>query len=319
LIRALSLLALCAMPAAADPLRLDFPFDCTLGETCYIQNYVDQDPGPEHRDFGCGALSYDGHRGTDIALLDMAAMFDGVDVHAASFGTVTATRDGMPDILFTDRDTPDITNRACGNAVIIKHADGWETRYCHLKQGSVSVRTGDSVTPDTLIGQVGLSGKTAFPHLHIGVSENSNIVDPFQPAGSAACGDTSDSLWRDDITYRAGGLVSAGFADLVPEFDDIKAGTAQRDALPVDAAALVVWAQVFGGRRGYLLELTITGPSGPFLDKTVLLKRTQARLFRAIGRKRRDAPWQAGRYTGLITLSRDGIEVDRMTTVVEVR
>ena len=91
--------------AAAEPFSLDFPVDCTLGETCYIQQYVDHDPGPGARDFTCQGLSYDGHKGTDIALPTLAAMAQGVRVRAAAPGipirchfhdTRTPRRGGRP-------------------------------------------------------------------------------------------------------------------------------------------------------------------------------------------------------------------------------
>lgn len=305
-------------PVAADMLRLDVPVDCRLGSTCFIQNYVDHDPGPEAADFACKALTYDGHTGTDIALIDMAAMRNGVDVRAAAAGTVTATRDRMPDILFTAPAAPDISESACGNAVIIAHPDGWQTRYCHLKRGSVRVRSGDIVTSGTVIGQVGLSGKTEFPHLHISVARDDEIVDPFQPGPNAACGDESQELWRDPVDYVPGGLVAIGFSETIPDFDAIKDGSAAADHLGSSAGALVIWGHVFGSQKGDVLQFEIRDERGQFLSRTVLLKRSQARLFRAVGRKRQAAPWPTGTYLGTVTLIRDKTEIDRQQTVLEI-
>ena len=61
-----------AFPAWA--LDLALPVDCTLGETCYIQQYFDHDPSTVWGDFTCGTLAYDGHDGTDFALPTRAAM-----------------------------------------------------------------------------------------------------------------------------------------------------------------------------------------------------------------------------------------------------
>jgi hypothetical protein len=55
-----------AETAAADPPRLQVPVACEVGRTCFIQNYLDQDPSPESKDFACGTLTYDGHNGTDF-------------------------------------------------------------------------------------------------------------------------------------------------------------------------------------------------------------------------------------------------------------
>ena len=89
-------LPLTAPMALAEP-RLALPLDCTLGETCFIQNYVDADGGPGAADFTCGGLSYDGHKGTDFALLSHSAAQAGVNVLAAAPGVVRAVRDGVAD------------------------------------------------------------------------------------------------------------------------------------------------------------------------------------------------------------------------------
>ncbi|MCP3971360.1 MAG: M23 family metallopeptidase [Rhodobacteraceae bacterium] len=311
-------LALLATQAAADVPRLAFPVDCILGQTCFIQNHVDRDPGPGYADFGCGGLSYDGHTGTDIALIDRHAMQADVDVSAAAPGRVIATRDGMPDILATDPGAPDLTDRSCGNAVVVDHGQGWQTSYCHLKQGSLRVRRGLPVSAGTVIGQVGLSGRTEFPHLHISLTRDGAPVDPFQPDGAANCGDTTGALWADDIAYSGGGLVSAGFAAALPDFAEIKYGSAHAAALPANAPALVLWGQVFGGRKGDVLTLEIDGPATFRFSRSILLKRTQARLARAAGRKLKTTAWPAGTYTGTVTLTRDGVDIDRLTVTLDI-
>ena len=66
-----------------------------------------------------------------------------------------------------------------GNAVVITHADGFDTIYAHLRKGSVAVKKGDSVKRGQRIGSVGLSGLTEFPHLHFEVRFNRSVTDPF--------------------------------------------------------------------------------------------------------------------------------------------
>ena len=46
------------MPAAGDPV-LTSPIDCDLGRDCFIQQYVDHDPGPGASDYLCAPLSYE--------------------------------------------------------------------------------------------------------------------------------------------------------------------------------------------------------------------------------------------------------------------
>ena len=139
------LLAL-APPAGAFELAL--PLDCRLGDSCYIQQFPDHDPGPGATDFTCGPLSYDGHDGTDIALPSRAAMAAGVAVLAAAPGVVKGVRDGVEDFIAA------IPGKESGNGVVIDHGDGWETQYCHLRRGSVRVKAGERVAAGQALGFV---------------------------------------------------------------------------------------------------------------------------------------------------------------------
>ena len=56
-------------PAAAEPPKLSLPIACEVGKTCFVQKYVDVEPGPEVKDHACGTATDDGHTGTDIRLI----------------------------------------------------------------------------------------------------------------------------------------------------------------------------------------------------------------------------------------------------------
>ena len=45
----LPVLLLAGAAAAQEAPRLQFPVECKLGETCFIQNYVDRDSSPAAR------------------------------------------------------------------------------------------------------------------------------------------------------------------------------------------------------------------------------------------------------------------------------
>ncbi len=309
MIRALILTLALASPAGA--FELAWPVDCTLGKTCHIQHYVDRDPGPGTKDFTCGTLTYDGHDGTDIALPNAAAMAEGVNVLAAVPGTVLGTRDGIADFV------PFVPGKECGNGVIVDDGAGWQTQYCHMKQGSVVVRKGDRIDTGTILGQVGQSGNADFPHLHLTVRHNGQPVDPFAPE-QTACGATNDKgLWSTALPYQPGGFLAAGFATEVPTFDAIRAGL-PAPVIPADAPALVIWAEVFGGRAGDTLAFSVAAPDGTgFIDGSADLTRTQDQLFRALGKKLR-ATLPSGAYIGTVILMRRGAEVDKITTQVTI-
>jgi murein DD-endopeptidase MepM/ murein hydrolase activator NlpD len=53
-----------------------------------------------------------------------------------------------------------------GNYIVIDHGNGEFSQLGHLKNGSVTVRTGDRVRQGQVIAQAGASGTSLFPHLH---------------------------------------------------------------------------------------------------------------------------------------------------------
>lgn len=316
--RALALISL-ATPVAASDFSLQLPVDCTLGQDCYIQQFVDHDPNTTASDFTCGPLTYDTHQGTDFALTDLEQMADGVDVLAAAPGRVVATRDGMPDVLYTPETSAQTGGRDCGNGLVIDHGAGWRTQYCHLKEGSVIVRNGQRVDAGDILGEIGLSGRTQFPHLHVTLRKNDQVVDPFAPDGRRVCGPQERTLWATPIPLQPGGIIRAGFADAVPEYDDIKAGQQSLTDLSRDADVLAVWLHAFGARAGDSYVMQIDGPGGEVLSQDSAQDRTQAQSFRFVGKRRPDGGWPAGDYTATLSLIRGDEVIDTDTLTATVR
>ena len=295
---------------AQEAPRLRLPLDCVPGESCWIANHVDLDPGPGARDYACGGMTYDGHNGTDIALRDLRAVGEGVRVLAAAPGTVAAVRDGVPDADVRQRGLEAVAGKECGNGVRIEHSGGWQTQYCHLRRGSIAVRPGERVEPGTVLGAVGLSGKTEFPHLHLTVRHGGRVVDPVRGEGAAAgCGAGERPLW-DRATLEAfadapGALYNFGVAGTLPSEREARAGDLRSRALPADAPALAAWVEAFGVEPGDVLEITVAGPDGAsVIAHRSAIDRRQARIFRAVARKRGAALWPPGEYQVRIALAR---------------
>ena len=314
---AIALFTLSALPAGAESFSLRPPLACDLQNDCFIQQYVDHDPAQTARDFTCGPLSYDGHKGTDFALPSLQRMAEGVDVLAAATGTVAAIRDGVSDVIFSG--SGDVDGRECGNGVLLRHPGGWETQYCHMKEGSVIVAKGQQVEAGDVLGEVGLSGKTQFPHLHLSVRKNGKVIDPFAPEGAPTCGSApSQTVWATPLLYEAGGLIDLGFATGVPEFSAIKAVTAALPEVPLDAPALVLWAYAYGSQSGDKLHLAITGPDGTWFENETTLEKGQAQFFRAGGKKSRTA-LPTGVWTGTASLLRNGSLLETRSVAITVR
>jgi hypothetical protein len=299
------------LAATAQTIELQLPIDCEVGRTCFIQNYVDHDSSAEARDYQCGTLTYDGHNGTDFRLPTLAPQRAGVRVLAAAEGQVLRVRDGVADALQPAKSLSS-DDRACGNGIVIAHAGGWETQYCHLAKGSVSVKPGDRVAGGQAIGLVGLSGRTQFPHVHLTVRHEGRVVDPFAlgaPEGS--CGGGAP-LWspslRAALAYRERLVLNAGFAPGPVTAEQIEAGEAAASAVGADAAALVVFARAVGLRAGDVQRLSISGPEGRVLAETVEkpLDHSKAQYMLFVGKKRPDAGWATGTYRASYSVTNAG-------------
>lgn len=299
-----------AVGAQAQELLLGSPIDCDLTGPCHIQQYVDHDPGETASDFRCNGQTYDGHKGTDFALPTEAMIAEGIDVLAVATGTVRGLRDEMPDTGFTEATAAAIVGRECGNGVVLTHPGGWETQYCHLREGSIGVASGQEIAAGEKLGEVGMSGRAQFAHLHLSVRRDGKVVDPFDPDGKITCGSPSaKTLWEARPATRPGGIIDIGTASTVPTYDSIKAGGVT--SAQANGDAMVIWTYLFGTRVGDTLFMSLTGPGGFKVEKTMTFDRTQAQSFRAIGKRRRDPRWPAGDYTAVAELRRGNAIIER--------
>jgi hypothetical protein len=302
---------LLATPAAARPLeQLALPIDCAPGVDCWVLRYVDHDPGPGARDYMCGSLTGDGHKGTDIAIGDLAIMAAGVEVRAAAAGVVDAVRDGVADVSVNEVGRQAITGRECGNGIRLAHGDGWTTWYCHLRRGSLMVKEGDRVAAGQPLALVGLSGETSFPHVHFDVRHGERAVDPFVGAApAAACGPGSEPMWApavmDQLAYQPVVLINAGFATAAPDKEDVRRGWHQLSALPVASPALVLWAEGYWITAGDRVSFRVRGPDGQIVvERVIAADDGQQRWLGFAGAPRPGDAWPAGTYAGEVVLER---------------
>jgi murein DD-endopeptidase MepM/ murein hydrolase activator NlpD len=95
--------------------------------------------------------------------LDVAAPV-GTPIFAAKSGTVVSVEVGG-------------WNYGYGNNVIIDHGNGYKTLYAHMS--AVSVNAGDQVVGgSTVIGSVGLTGRTTGAHVHFELRRGDTVINP---------------------------------------------------------------------------------------------------------------------------------------------
>lgn len=101
-------------------------------------------------------------------VLKETTLHSGIDIKAKSGTPVYATADGTI-IEASFKEKP-------GKFIIIKHSDGYSTKYYHLSE--INVKAGIEVKKGQEIGKVGNSGMSMKPHLHYEVLKDGVPVNP---------------------------------------------------------------------------------------------------------------------------------------------
>lgn len=287
------------------------PIACEYGTNCFIQNYVDGDAGAAASDYRCGTLTYDGHKGTDFRLTNFHALKLGVSVLAAADGTVLRLRNNAPDTgLNAGREA--VGNKECGNGLAIAHAEGYQTQYCHMQKGSIIRHEGERVQAGDILGKVGYSGITEFPHVHFQVMRNGQLVDPFNAASTLSASTCSVSglhtnLWEEELPYIDTAILSAGFSNAPPARDSLEAPLVPAQQLPTTSPALILWVEVMGIRAGDVIAMRITAPDGSTIINTnTPMRDTKAVFFQYTGKKFH-TPIAPGTYSGDVSIKRNGV------------
>jgi murein DD-endopeptidase MepM/ murein hydrolase activator NlpD len=307
----------CARAGLADDRpQLSLPLACQPHKTCFIQTYVDVDPGPGVKDYACGTATYDQHSGVDFRLLSAAAATKTktpFPVLASADGVVKAVRDGVPDIFFTKGKRREVAGRECGNGVILDHGSGWETQYCHMRNGSVHVTKGQTVQRGDPLGEAGFSGMADFAQVHLSVRHDGKLVDPFLPDAGGSCDRNARGagLWEPSVAaafpYKNGELIGSGFAGGAPDADALELD--DHDVMPLETTskAFVLYGRFINLKKGDRVSFTALGPSGELFDENAKpLDRDKATYVAFVGKRLGKEPWPKGRYDGRVALIRDG-------------
>jgi hypothetical protein len=99
----------------------------------------------------------------------------GEPIYAPCEGIVARSEDGLPDLAPPEVDRTHLP----GNFVLLECED-LHVLLAHMRRGSVNVHPGDYVTTETILGEVGNSGNSDEPHLHIHAQRPGVLWDPFK-------------------------------------------------------------------------------------------------------------------------------------------
>ena len=127
---------------------------------------------------------------------------------AVAAGTVVTTHDGNPNNPPPDNPTPPSAPELPGNRVILRVGPGVYITYAHMKPGSVRVHAGERVSRGQLLGQLGNSGNSATPHLHLQVQVTESFLSdglPFVLDRFQLLGQITEPFSDEDLGLRANG------------------------------------------------------------------------------------------------------------------
>lgn len=148
----------------------------------------------------------------------------GIDYAADSGTPVMATSDGV------------VVHRGpkgdLGNAVEIRHPNGFVTRYGHLRGFRSGIGVGTRVHQGDIVGYVGMTGLATGPHLHYEMLRGGKQMDPLSvdlPAGDPVPSEAR-ARWLSESAARLALL------ELIPGAGPVRTAAAQVDAGPDDDA-----------------------------------------------------------------------------------
>lgn len=95
----------------------------------------------------------------------------GEPILAVADGTVVGTRNDLQDQVPGALPANLPLDEADGNFVVLDIGSGFFVNYAHMRPGSVKVKLGDKVRRGDLLGEVGNTGNSQAPHLHLHVMD----------------------------------------------------------------------------------------------------------------------------------------------------
>jgi hypothetical protein len=321
--RALRLLTVCCLAVSAmlslptsagaqDPPSGGFsvPLACWTDRSCIVQFHPDQGPGAVAVDYRCGGATTDGRRGTDFRVRHVTEMRSGVPVLAAAPGKIITTVDHYPDLPLSEGTIAGDPAAADGNSVMMEHGEGWQSRYTHLRRGSLKVEVGEWVDRGAILGRAGRSGRADFPHLHFEIHYRGGIIDPFSGLPpQSGCGKEHRPLWnqeaRQALTYRDGGLLDSGFASHRITAPEIWEGPPRLKRATSRTETLVFWASAYLLNQGDREEIKLLGPDGIAIGRAAeVLEQDHNDRVRTLTVERPQDGWRPGMYLGIYRVER---------------
>ena len=238
-------------PSTKPEFILDIPLPGVNGKDWVIHHYYDVSESTGI-DYMSGHKTYPGHRAVDFDSASFEQMDTNMPILAAAPGVVV----NVVEDIVADRNI--YCPRTPGNIVWVKHDNGLTIRYAHLKYNSVPVILNQVIHTGDVLGVIGSSGESCWPHLHMSIFDAEvNGYDPFDL-----------NLWRDPPPYE----LPISSMDIVyaegDSLDLIDPPTTDMTSALLNTP-VVVGLNLANGRDGDYFRVQLIDPNGEVqFDKT---------------------------------------------------
>ena len=192
-------------------------------------------------------------------------------------------------------------------------SDIWEKYAAVLVDYSTKVKKGDFVTSGQTIGQIGLSGLTEFPHLHINVQQGDKFFDPFTGRERYTVG-SKNSLWNANVyqqlIYKPLIIYNVGVSDEIPKLLDIRNEKYKTERISFFSNMMIFWVDMFHVETNDVINIVVKNPDGNiFLNKKIVFDKSNAKKLFYVGKRKPSNGFSKGRYTVQISFKRPNTNI----------
>ena len=257
----------------------------------------------------CGSKATDNNQSTHISLGTTQSHLSNIPVIATANGKVLEAQN---------------IGGFCGTRVLIDHGEGWQSSYCHLNPETLLARRNQTVQSGQVIGTIGISGQTNWPHLSYALLRNGMVFDPFSNRTNLeGCAQKSDTLWSGGINplYEPAQVTSIGFHVGYIRTNSILSGILKpAEKIRSETPQLSLWTLMMNIQKGDEISLKIVAPDMRIVkQQTIIAGKSRVRYPLFFSASRGKLLWDKGVYRGEITVTRtvngNKIKVGKFTTV----
>lgn len=199
-----------------------------------------------------------------------------------------------------------------------------------MLKDSITIKENQEVKKGQVLGFVGLSGKTEFPHLHITVKRNNIVLDPFlgtEPSINYNCNNSSQtdkaSLW-DDATYAKLKYIDTAILNFytttkIPTKFLARTGQYRESTIDKNSKNIILWADIMGVQKGDNILFEIVDTNGNNVFKSIQeVPKKYVLYFIYAGERLNKNKFSKGEYTSKLTLTRDNKVVTSSSKSISV-